>query len=142
MARRASRETALKVLYAWDLSGLDPLERLSYMTSEKEFDVPAPDDFCGKLVRGVLGCRDMLDGAIGDCALEWDFDRISAVDRNILRIAAFEMLFLKEAPFAAVINEAIEIAKAYGAEDSFRFVNGILDQIKLKAAEVVHDAGN
>jgi N utilization substance protein B len=131
------------VLYAWDLSGLDPLERIPYWTDEKEFNISKPDDFGDKIVRGVLDCRDALDQAIAGCVLDWDFSRISVVDRNILRIAAYEILFLRETPFAVVINEAVEIAKIYGAEDSFRFVNGILDQIKAKtkAAEVVNDAG-
>lgn len=130
MARRGSRETAMKVLYAWDLSGLDPLERLPYMAKEKDFDCAKPDGFCDQIVRGVLDCRDKVDRVIGECALDWDFGRISPVDRNILRIAVYEILFLKETPFAVVVDEAIEIAKRYGTEDSFRFVNGILDQIK------------
>jgi transcription antitermination factor NusB len=84
----------------------------------------------------------MLDQVVGDCALDWDFNRIAAVDRNILRIAVYEILFLKETPAAVVINEAIEIAKAYGTEDSFRFVNGILDRIASDdVLEAVNDAG-
>ena len=131
MARRASRETALKVLYAWDISSVEPMELINSLTEDEEFNVSEPDEFFGQLVNGVLENQAQLDEIISNHAAEWDFDRISVVERNILRIALYEILFIEENPFAVVVDEAITIAKIYGAENSYRFINGVLDKIKI-----------
>ena len=83
--------------------------------------------FADELVRGVLEHRDEIDGRLSRQTANWRLDRLAAVDRNILRIAMFELLFRRETPPAVAIDEAIEIAKRFGAEDSGRFVNGVLD---------------
>ena len=132
MRRRTSRESALKVLYAWEFTGADPNDLVYYFTDEEEFCVSKPDEFFYQIIQGVLEFQSELDAAIGDHAMEWQFQRISAVDRNILRIAAYELMFLQDTPVAVIINEAIEITKIYGSEESFRFVNGVLDKIKPK----------
>ena len=83
--------------------------------------------FANELVDGVLEHLEEIDGRLSHQTANWRLDRLAAVDRNILRIAMFELLFRQETPPAVVIDEAIEVAKRFGAEDSGRFVNGVLD---------------
>ena len=130
MGRRAARETALKILYAMDFSRVEPLELVRYLKEDEEFRVDEPDEFFELIVDGVVRYRQRLDEMIGGYASQWDFDRISIVDRNILRIALYEILFIEENPFEVIVDEAIEIAKIYGAENSYRFINGVLDRTK------------
>ena len=82
------------------------------------------------LAQGVIGHLDAVDECIRKAASNYELHRIAAVDRNILRLAIYEMLFCPEIPPVVSINEAIEIAKRFGSEDSGRFVNGVLDRIK------------
>lgn len=86
--------------------------------------------FAEELVAGTLAHREEIDALIARHAEHWHFSRIALVDRNILRVATYEFLFRKEIPEKVILNEAIEIAKQYGGEDSGRFVNGILDRIR------------
>ena len=120
----------MKVLYAWDFSGVKPMDLIQYIRSEEEYKVSEPDEFFSELVDGVIRYREMLDEIISDYATEWDFDRISVVDRNILRIALYEIMFVEDNPFAVIVDEAISIAKIYGSENSYRFINGVLDKAK------------
>jgi len=85
--------------------------------------------FADSLVKGVVEKMDELDAVISGSATNWQLKRMAAVDRNILRMAAYELLFVKDIPPKVSINEAIEIAKKYGDADSGKFVNGILDKI-------------
>ena len=90
--------------------------------------------FSACLVEGVRAHREEIDQMIKKYAKNWSLERIAVIDRNILRFAIYELRYLKEIPAKVTINEAIEIAKTYGSEDSGAFVNGILDQIRLHAA--------
>ncbi len=87
-------------------------------------------NFTNILVKGVEEKRSEIDKLLAEYALNWDLSRMSVIDRNILRLGSFEILFLKEIPFAVSINEAIELAKTFGTDDSFKFVNGILNRVK------------
>ncbi len=88
---------------------------------------PSVIDFGKSLVRGVIQHRDVIDATISKHAHNWAIDRLSVVDRNVLRIAVYELLYLDDIPPAVIINEAIEIAKQFGDDESGGFVNGILD---------------
>jgi len=88
-------------------------------------------EFCETLINGVLANKAAVDELIQKYTVNYELHRIAAVDRNILRVAIYEMLFCNDVPPIVAINEAIEIAKRYGAEESGRFVNGILDRVKL-----------
>ncbi len=88
-------------------------------------------DFSDALVKGVLANQAAIDERIRKYAANYELHRIAVVDRNILRVAIYEMLFCNDVPPVVSINEAIEIAKRYGTEESGRFVNGILDRVKL-----------
>ena len=149
-ARRRARECALMVLYGMDVSGVGPdlaLERFwSDFGDGQNLDPPPPyeidaegyavdqDDgvksYAERLVHGVALAKDELDAAITSISLHWRFDRMALVDRNVLRLGAYELTKLKEeVPRKVVLNEAIEIAKTFGTAESSAFINGILDRI-------------
>lgn len=125
MKRRAAREMALKVLFAHDLGKTEPLFILEQLSEENLMNEKSKK-FVSDLVLGVVQNQEVIDNTIKQYAVEWDLERMAAVDRNLLRIAIFEMLFSNSVPKVVAVNEAVELAKAYGNEESFRFVNGIL----------------
>jgi N utilization substance protein B len=95
-------------------------------------DRPLPESaeaFAEKLVKGVQTYRTYLDSLVGDLAPEWPIEQIAAIDRNVLRIAIYELLFSPEVPPKVAINEAVELAKMFGGESSPRFVNGVLGSL-------------
>ena len=126
--RRKARECALQVLYQMDLSGAssDDALRTFWANFEHSTDVA---DFAAMLVQGVTAHRDEIDHLIQESSRNWKLDRMARVDRNILRLAVFELMHLPEVPKKVTLNEAIEIGKRYGSEDSSAFINGILDHI-------------
>ena len=125
--RRKARELALQLLFQIDFTG-DRLEIPPSFWTENEA-LPQVKAFTEILVQGVLKHLAEIDQTIEKYTQHWSRDRMAVIDRNILRFAIFELLFLKEIPPKVTINEAIEIAKKYGSEDSGSFVNGILDRI-------------
>lgn len=126
--RTQAREFALQILYKQDLDP-EPLEELLASFWEEH---PAPPEISGyteRLVRGTLQRLADIDALIIKYAEHWDLPRMAAVDRNILRFAAYELLYENEIPPKVAINEAVNIAKKFSQEDSGKFVNGILDKI-------------
>ncbi|HEX9395900.1 MAG TPA: transcription antitermination factor NusB [Burkholderiales bacterium] len=123
-ARRQAREIALQALYAWQLSGDDPLEQARSMESEGKVD----SAFVEILVVGVRdGMADLQKQIMP--FLDRDFSRLSPVERSILYIGAFELGAHPETPFKVVLNEAIELGKSYGGTEGHRFVNGVLEKV-------------
>jgi N utilization substance protein B len=121
--RRQAREQALQILFQHDMLK-------SHASSPSGVDVPpAALPFVDQLVQGVLTHLPELDGLLVQFAEHWSLDRMAVVDRNLLRFALYELLYLDDIPAKVTINEAIEIAKRYGAQESGAFVNGILDRI-------------
>jgi len=96
---------------------------------DKQAD-PAMMQFAEALVRGVRSNLQEIDGTVTKYADNWHMDRMAAVDRNVIRMAVYEMLFCKEIPPVVSINEAVDLAKYFGSKESGRFVNGILDRIR------------
>jgi N utilization substance protein B len=128
--RRKARELALMLLYELDYRPAD----LAAVLQEFWRDRVVPPEvraFADALVRGTAEKLAELDGTIEANAAHWSLARIAPVERNILRLAAYELLFRDDIPERVAINEAIELAKLYGSEESGAFVNGILDQICL-----------
>jgi N utilization substance protein B len=127
--RRKARELALQFLYQLDLSGeADPAPH------EAEFWARHPVDedtreFARAMVRGAKANQARIDRTISECTEHWDLDRMAVVDRNLLRLAVWELLGPEEVPARVAINEAIEIAKKFGTHESSRFVNGVLDRV-------------
>lgn len=128
MSRRLAREAALRVLFQVEV-GRDELDAaIAYNASELDLDDKALR-FTEKLARGVMKHRSELDELLNSYAVDWTIERMAYVDRNVLRLAAFEMLYDDETPAGVAINEAVELAKRYGTDDSGKFVNGILGNI-------------
>ncbi len=127
--RTRARELALKILYKLDLLGESPTpENMAYLTSRvKDSSVL---EFARDLVENTFQRKTELDERISRIARNWHIRRMAIIDRNILRIAAYELLHRDDVPEKVTINEAIELAKKYSTEDSGAFVNGILDRIR------------
>ena len=133
--RTLSREIALKILYAVDISK-EPVEECSRKYWENNDAVDeAVSDFAEYLANGVVENLAGLDSLIGKYADNWQMDRMATVDRNVLRIAAFELVHCGDTPPKVAINEAIDMAKKYGDRESGKFVNGILDKLSKTERE-------
>ena len=125
--RRRAREIALQVLYQLDIGQGVPQEALAayfenFRPSEKA------REFCRRLIEGVSQHGEEIDRLIEENAENWTLKRMAVVDRNILRVATFELMHCPDIPFKASLNEAIELAKKYGNDDSGAFINGILSR--------------
>src|SRR6266700_1911183 len=127
--RRQSRETALQLLYALDITRVNVREVLCAGWTAKML-YPEIRDFTTTLITGVIEHRDEIDAFIQECSTNWSLERIGLVERNILRFAIYELGFLPDIPPNVTINEAVEVAKKYGTEEAPAFINGILDRIK------------
>ena len=135
--RRRARSVVLQTLYELDFTD----HELQWTFKARLDERPLPESaetFAWSLAKGVQTYRTYLDSVVGELAPEWPIEQIAAVDRNVLRIAIFELLFSPEIPPKVAINEAVELAKMFGAESSPRFVNGVLgslvsrDRVKIR----------
>jgi transcription antitermination factor NusB len=128
--RTRSRELALQLLYQIDMRGDDARSQTDgFLNAE----APGEEDvqiFARQLVEGALGRREEIDALLSGAAENWRLHRMAIVDRNILRMAVFEMLAIDEIPAKVTINEAIELGKRYSTKQSGSFINGILDRIR------------
>ena len=132
--RRKAREDALQILYQLDLNQhLTPQMALNHFERLYLRDQSGIYDFTKRLVLGVGDKLTEIDRRIGEVAANWRPDRMAAVDRNILRLGAYEILFCDDIPAAVTVNEMVEIAKEFGAENTPAFVNGLLDKLKEKS---------
>ena len=130
--RTRSRELALQFLYQLDVVGAAVLPDLDRFLVELEPN-QAVRDFAKRLVVGAWGERRKIDLAIGEVAQNWEISRMAVVDRNVLRLATFELLFCPDIPPKVSINEAIELGKRFSTAQSGGFINGVLDKIKDRA---------
>jgi N utilization substance protein B len=133
-ARSKSRKRALDVLYAADARSIDPLQVMS-----DRLDGPEPfefGDYAESLIRGVVEHRRRIDELLAQHAQGWTVERMPAVDRAILRIGVFELLYGVDVPAAVVIDEAVEAAKTLSTDNSPKFVNGVLGQILAVAPQL------
>lgn len=120
--RREARERALGLVYEAELRGID----LSAIVGEQ---VVRPDEYACRLVEGVAEHGDEIDALLRKYSEHWALERMPVVDRNLLRMSTFELGWVSEVPAAAVITEAVELAKQYSTKDSGRFVNGLLARL-------------
>lgn len=134
MSRRQARETALQVLFAVDVGETEFDQAFTYVVEEFNTSAKA-QNFARKLVAGALEHKEELDTQIAKLAKGWDFKRIAAVDRNIMRLALYEMLYCEEIPPVVSVNEAVELAKIFGGEKSSGFINGILGHVLENIAQ-------
>ena len=141
-ARREGRELALQALYSKDLVPQDAgstLKRIMESFAEEEEPALAIQSkafaFASELVEGVLANLATIDSRIAEKSRHWSMSRMARVDLNILRLAVYELLYRPDIPKNVTMNEAIEVAKKFGAEDSASFVNGILDEVASSVTE-------
>jgi N utilization substance protein B len=128
--RRLSREIVLQALYLVDTSKVPASEAFMIVTANLDKRDPKVLEFAKNLLDGAVAEKAELDEKIRAHATNWALERMAAVDRNILRMAAYELLHRLDTPVSVVIDEALEIAKVFSTEDSTRFINGVLDKLK------------
>lgn len=128
--RRLARELALQALYIIDTSSTPQAEAIAIVNRRHPIDDQKSLDFALELVAGVNELKKEIDGHIKDAAANWTVARMAAVDRNVLRLAAYELIKRADIPINVIIDEAIEIARKFSTEDSSRFINGVLDKMK------------
>ncbi|HEV7826135.1 MAG TPA: transcription antitermination factor NusB [Mycobacteriales bacterium] len=133
-ARGKARKRALDVLYEADLRGVDPITTVADRLAQADPPVP---QYTVELIEGVTGRRARIDELISTYSEGWTLDRMPPVDRNLLRIAIYELLWCDSVPDAVAISEAVELAKDLSTDESPRFVNGLLGRLQLLKAELV-----
>lgn len=134
-ARTRARGVALQALYEIDLVDHPPAEVLQNRLEEENLS-PDLAEFARRILFGVLPLRAQLDEVIARYAPEWPLDQIAPIDRNVLRMAAWEFAIQKDTPVKVAINEAVELAKAYGSDSAPRFVNGVLGSLAQHQSEL------
>lgn len=125
MKRRTAREKALQALFQIDISHAEPIEAIHHVLNNEQ-----ENKFLSELVLGVVQHQQEIDQIISKHLEKWTIERLGNVDRNVLRIAVYELKYGKDIPVNVVLNEAIEIAKTFGDDESSRFINGVLSKIK------------
>ncbi|WML59798.1 transcription antitermination factor NusB [Neobacillus sp. PS2-9] len=126
MKRRTAREKALQALFQIDVSNTDPS-----LAIEHVLEGEMGDEYLSNLVIGVVEHKEEIDKLIIENLEKWSMDRLATVDRNLLRIATYELKFYRnEVPENVILDEAIEIAKIYGDDQSSKFINGVLSKVK------------
>ncbi|MFH1155883.1 MAG: transcription antitermination factor NusB [Pseudomonadota bacterium] len=130
--RRLARELALQALFYFDMEKGDPHEMMSQFRENLAEDTKeSVSGFFNELVQGVADHAAEIDGLLNTYSRNWRLTRMPVVDRNIMRIAVFELKYCPDIPASVTINEAVEIGKKYGTRDSGAFINGVLDRVRL-----------
>ncbi len=140
MERRKARHQALHILYQREITGEDVGQILGERTYHA--DDGEPSDFCRDLLLGVQSRQGTIDSTIESISENWALSRMPFVDRNILRLAVYEILHMEDIPDSVSINEAVEMAKLYGGEDSSKFVNGVLGRLAEDHAQESAESGS
>ena len=133
--RHQAREAALQILYFWEIGGADPGQAIEAFFAEHAPDAAEPTRaFAAQIVYGTIATVADLDALIVRQARNWRLERLAVIDRLILRMSIWELQHEPETPAAVVLNEAIELARAFGTDESVGFVNGVLDGIRKTLA--------
>jgi transcription antitermination protein NusB len=127
--RSKARECALQMLYQWDMTR-EPMDRVAGLFWQVRSGTDEMKAMAERLARGAQGELEKLDETIGAALTRWRFERVAPLDRNLMRIAAYELMREPQTPAAVVIDEAVELAKRFGEADSPAFVNGVLDAVR------------
>ena len=139
--RRDGREAAVQYLFGHESLGEAETDQEHFALFWSLRDAREPvRQFAESLIRGIRRHQDEIDAIIADCLENFTMDRLLAVDRNILRLGIYEMFYNLDVPPVVAINEAIEVAKKFGGEDSGRFVNGLLDKVKGEVTRPLREA--
>ena len=138
-SRRLAREHALQILFQLDMTGDDLETSIGLHWRGREAD-ETTRAFAERVVRGAFGDAVRIDKLITDASENWRLERMATVDRNVLRVAIYELLHESDTPPPVVIDEAIEIAKRFGGEESSQFVNGVLDAVLKRGLQKTPEA--
>jgi N utilization substance protein B len=134
--RRRARSLAIQALYEIDSVGHDPGEVIArHLEANQSLGAEAAD-YMRRIVLGAFRAKKRLDLLIAECAPEWPVDELAIVDRNILRLALWEMAAVPETPVSVAINEAVEVAKEFGSDSAPRFINGVLASLADREHEI------
>jgi len=134
MKRHMARELAVQSLFQMELSDLTAEEAIEFAVDDKEYD-----EFVGRLVEGVVANKDVVDAKIREALVNWSFERLGNIERTILRLAVYELLFEEEIPVRVTINEAIELTKAFAEDEATKLVNGVLGKV---ASSIEKESGS
>ena len=137
LERSRARRQAVQILYQREITGEAPGSILDSRSFNPEDGVPT--EFCRSLLSGVEAHQETIDEALAEVSEHWAVSRMPVVDRSILRLAVYEILYVDDIPDSVSINEAVEMAKVYGGDDSSKFVNGVLGRIAEVRAESKED---
>lgn len=137
-ARTVGREAALQMLFAMEASGLSA-EKMIHVFWRETPGEPEGRDYADSVVRGVSDAKETVDAEIQKASTNWRLPRMTRVDRNVLRIGAWELLKVHDIPRAVILDEAVELAKRFGSEESGAFVNGVLDRVAQNLGRVDTD---
>ncbi len=128
-ARRSGREAALQMLFQLEGSGVSADQAIDLFWRTYEDADPEGKAYADTIIRGVADNLDGIDKKIAAASQNWRLERMSRVDRNLLRLGSWELMFRSDVPRAVILDEAVELAKSFGTDDSSGFVNGVLDRI-------------
>lgn len=128
-ARRSGREAALQMLFQLEGSGVSADQAIDLFWRTYEDADPEGKAYADTILRGVADNIDGIDKKIAAASQNWRLERMSRVDRNLLRLGTWELMFRSDVPRAVILDEAVELAKSFGTDDSSGFVNGVLDRI-------------
>lgn len=129
MSRRVAREAAVKTLFQREFHDITPEEALPLALEDAEEMTRNDILFAHQLIDGVIAHQPQLDATLNEFAVDWKMERIAKLERSILRLALFELMFMEDVPVGVTVNEAIEITKIYSTQDASRFINGILGNV-------------
>jgi N utilization substance protein B len=135
--RHRAREAALQMLYQWEVGRASAYEAIATYWPAHDADAPLDEplrEFANELVRGTIGRVAEIDGILAAHAQNWRVERMAVIDRLVLRLAVYQLLAQPDTPPRVVINEALELARAYSGEDAVAFVNGVLDAVRKTLA--------
>ncbi len=127
MNRRTAREKAMQILFQLNMNDISPGDAIDLFLEQKQ-----PNKYLSAIVQGVNEHKKSIDEMIEQHLENWTLDRIASVEKTVLRIAVYEMMFEKDIPLGVSINEAVELAKKFGDDQSGPFVNGVLSKINVK----------
>jgi len=128
-ARRSGREAALQMLFQLEASGVSSAQAIELFWRTYEDADPEGKAYADTIVRGVADNLDAIDKRVTAASQNWRLERMSRVDRNLLRLGTWELIFRSDVPRAVILDEAVELAKSFGTDESSGFVNGVLDRI-------------
>ena len=133
-ARRRGRVIAFQTVFSWDANEIstEELIKFEWLESEEYKNAQSSLDFARLIAAGTVENIEIIDETIKEHLVNWKFSRLSRVDLAILRISVYSLLYRDEIPHTVTIDEAVDIAKSYGSDESYKFVNGVLDSIRKK----------